>query len=82
MIYDEDRYLTRGRFAKSRFERNWLSEYAEFFKTVCVYAGIAKRQTASVYLQELEKLGILKDGVSKLKMKMLKTQGFSHVLLI
>ena len=39
MVYDESRYITRGKFAKSRFERDCLAEYAETFKTVCVDAG-------------------------------------------
>jgi uncharacterized protein YecE (DUF72 family) len=38
-LYSEDRYLYRGKVAKSRFERNCLEEYAETFKTVCVDAG-------------------------------------------
>src|SRR6476646_3776336 len=39
MLYDESRYAYRGKFAKSRFERDCLSEYAEVFKTVCVDAA-------------------------------------------
>ena len=39
MIYDEQRYVYRGKFAESRFEKNCLAEYAETFKTVCVDAG-------------------------------------------
>lgn len=39
MIYDESRYMTRGKFSESRFERQCLSEYAETFKTVCVDAA-------------------------------------------
>ena len=39
MLYDESRYVYRGKFAESRFERDCLSEYAEVFKTVCVDAG-------------------------------------------
>jgi uncharacterized protein YecE (DUF72 family) len=38
-LYDESRYLWRGKFAKSRFERSCLGEYAEVFKTVCVDAA-------------------------------------------
>ena len=33
-LYDESRYLWRGRVAESRFEKNCLGEYAEVFKTV------------------------------------------------
>src|SRR5580692_11557318 len=39
MLYDEQRYVYRGKFAKSRFKQNCLAEYAEVFKTVCVDAG-------------------------------------------
>lgn len=38
-LYDEQRYLYRGKFAESRFERDCLAEYAEVFPTVCVDAG-------------------------------------------
>lgn len=38
-LYDEQRYLYRGKLAGSRFERDCLSEYAEVFPTVCVDAG-------------------------------------------
>lgn len=38
-FYSPDRYYYRGKIAKSRFERNCLSEYAEVFKTVCVDAA-------------------------------------------
>lgn len=38
-IYDEQRYLTRGRFSEAKFERECLREYAETFSTVCVDAG-------------------------------------------
>jgi len=37
-LYDEARYVWRGRFAQSRFERDCLTEYAEMFKTVSVDA--------------------------------------------
>ena len=39
MLYDEQRYVYRGNFAESRFEKNCLAEYAEVFKSVCVDAG-------------------------------------------
>ena len=39
MVYDEARYLWRGKFAKSRFEKDCLAEYAQLFKTVCVDAA-------------------------------------------
>jgi uncharacterized protein YecE (DUF72 family) len=39
MLYDEARYVWRGKFAKSRFEKNCLTEYGEIFKTVGVDAA-------------------------------------------
>jgi uncharacterized protein YecE (DUF72 family) len=36
LLYDEARYVYRGKFASSRFEQHCLSEYAEVFQTVCV----------------------------------------------
>jgi uncharacterized protein YecE (DUF72 family) len=39
LVYDESRYLYRGKFAKSRFEEHCLAEYSEVFKTVCVDAA-------------------------------------------
>ncbi len=34
-IYQRERYMTRGRFSKQRFERECLAEYAEVFPIVC-----------------------------------------------
>jgi uncharacterized protein YecE (DUF72 family) len=36
MLYDESRYVYRGKVVESRFEKLCLAEYAEVFKTVCV----------------------------------------------
>lgn len=38
-IYDEQRYLTRGKLSTKRFETECLEEYAEMFPSVCVDAG-------------------------------------------
>lgn len=38
-LYQRDRYVWRGQFAASRFEKRCLSEYAEVFPTVCVDAA-------------------------------------------
>src|SRR5450759_1686977 len=38
-LYTLTRYEYRGKVAKTRFERDCLSEYAEAFKTVCVDAA-------------------------------------------
>ncbi len=34
-IYDRNRYVTRGRFSRARFDAECLTEYAEVFPTVC-----------------------------------------------
>ncbi len=39
LLYDRSRYEWRGRFADSRFKRDYLSEYGEVFKTVCLDAA-------------------------------------------
>ena len=38
-LYDEQRYITRGRFSQKRFDTECLGEYAEIFPSVCVDAG-------------------------------------------
>lgn len=38
-IYEESRYMTRGKFSEARFNRKALSDYARTFPTVCVDAG-------------------------------------------
>jgi len=35
-LYHPESYAYRGKFARTRFERNCLAQYAEVFKTVCV----------------------------------------------
>lgn len=42
MLYDEQRYLHRGKVSDSRFRRSCLEEYAQIFRTVCVDAGYYK----------------------------------------
>lgn len=39
LLYDEQRYLYRGKVSESRFEKECLEEYADVFRTVCVDAG-------------------------------------------
>jgi len=51
-LYDEARYVYRGKFSESRFERLCLSEYAEVFKTVCVDAAYYQFPSAA-YVEEL-----------------------------
>src|SRR6476646_2982043 len=38
-LYEEDRYIWRGRFSRARFERLCLAEYAQVFPTVSVDAA-------------------------------------------
>lgn len=38
-LYDDARYVYRGKFARTRFDEMCLAEYAEVFKTVCVDAA-------------------------------------------
>jgi hypothetical protein len=42
LIYTPERYWTRGRFSRAKFEKTCLAEYAETFKTVCADAGYSK----------------------------------------
>jgi uncharacterized protein YecE (DUF72 family) len=51
-IYDEQRYLTRGKLSHKRFETECLEEYAEVFPTVCVDAGYYRFPTEK-YLTNL-----------------------------
>jgi uncharacterized protein YecE (DUF72 family) len=51
-LYDEQRYIWRGKFGEKRFERYCLQEYAEVFKTVCVDAAYYKFPD-DAYLQDL-----------------------------
>jgi hypothetical protein len=59
MLYDEARYLYRGKVAESRFEKQCLAEYAEVFKTVCVDAAYYKfpdrRYLEGLLCQEAER---------------------------
>lgn len=41
-VYEEQRYLWRGKVAESRFAENCLAEYAQLFPTVCVDAAYYK----------------------------------------
>jgi uncharacterized protein YecE (DUF72 family) len=42
LLYEQERYFYRNKFAQTRFERDCLREYAETFKTVCVDAAYYK----------------------------------------
>src|SRR3954469_22597372 len=41
-LYEDDRYVWKGRFSEARFEKYCLAEYAQVFKTVCVDAAYYK----------------------------------------
>ncbi len=45
LIYNRKRYSHRGRFSRTRFNADCLSEYAETFPTVCVDAGLYRFPT-------------------------------------
>jgi uncharacterized protein YecE (DUF72 family) len=48
MLYTPERYWTRGRVSRAKFEKNCLSEYAEVFKTVCLDAGYYQFPSAAM----------------------------------
>src|SRR5690349_19783575 len=52
MLYQDDRYIYRGKFSETRFDRLCLSEYAQVFKSVCVDAAYYKFPDER-YLQNL-----------------------------
>ena len=39
MLYTPERYMTRGKLSRAKFEKTCLAEYAEVFRTVCLDAG-------------------------------------------
>lgn len=51
-VYDEQRYITRGKLSRKRFETECLEEYAGIFPTVCVDAGYY-RFPAEKYVADL-----------------------------
>ncbi len=56
LIYDEQRYHYRGKFAEIRFERDSLTEYAEMFNTVCVDAAYYQFPSAKYLSGLVEKV--------------------------
>jgi uncharacterized protein YecE (DUF72 family) len=46
LIYTPERYLTRGRISRAKFEKTCLAEYAAVFKTVCLDGGFYQFPTA------------------------------------
>jgi len=54
-LYEEARYVWRGKFSETRFGRTCLAEYAEVFKSVCVDAAYYKFPGRR-YLEEMAAL--------------------------
>ena len=52
LVYDEQRYLTRGKFSEAKFNRSCLAEYSQTYRTVCVDAGYYQFPTEA-YLANL-----------------------------
>src|SRR5712672_1232580 len=54
-IYNRDRYMTRGKFSRSRFEKTCLTEYADTFQSVCgdfaFYTFYGKQFWANLFAQ-------------------------------
>ena len=48
LIYTPERYMTRGKLSRAKFEKTCLSEYAEVFKTVCLDAGFYQFPSAKM----------------------------------
>jgi uncharacterized protein YecE (DUF72 family) len=48
LIYNPERYMTRGKLSRAKFEKTCLAEYAEVFKTVCLDAGFYQFPSAKM----------------------------------
>jgi uncharacterized protein YecE (DUF72 family) len=48
LLYTPERYRTRGRLSKAKFEKTSLFEYAKVFKTVCLDGGFYRFPTAKM----------------------------------
>ena len=46
LIYTPERYMTRGRVSRAKFDKTCLAEFAEVFKTVCLDGGFYQFPTA------------------------------------
>ena len=47
-LYAPERYRTRGKLSRAKFEKGCLAEYAEVFKTVCLDGGLYQFPTAKM----------------------------------
>ena len=52
-LYDEQRYLTRGKFSEAKFERECLAEYAQTFPTVSGLCKVLGRLLAEAFASEV-----------------------------
>src|SRR5579863_3010946 len=48
MLYTPERYMTRGKLSRAKFEKTCLAEYAEVFWTVCLDAGFYQFPSAKM----------------------------------
>ena len=48
LLYTPERYRTRGKLSRAKFEKDCLAEYAEVFKTVCLDGGLYQFPTAKM----------------------------------
>ncbi len=48
LLYTPERYRTRGKISRAKFEKSCLAEYAEVFKTVCLDGGFYQFPTAKM----------------------------------
>jgi uncharacterized protein YecE (DUF72 family) len=46
LLYTPERYMTRGRVSRAKFEKTCLAEFAEVFRTVCLDGGFYQFPTA------------------------------------
>jgi uncharacterized protein YecE (DUF72 family) len=46
MLYTPERYMTRGRVSRAKFDKGCLAEFTEVFKTVCLDGGFYQFPTA------------------------------------
>jgi uncharacterized protein YecE (DUF72 family) len=48
LLYTPERYMTRGKLSRAKFEKTCLAEYAEAFRTVCLDAGFYQFPSAKM----------------------------------
>ena len=48
LLYTPERYMTRGKISRAKFEKTCLAEFTEVFKTVCLDGGFYQFPTAKM----------------------------------